>query len=275
MDEIQISTLQIIGMIVSGISSTFLPFALWIIWRRKTHAAWIPMLAGVLGYLVIGTVRGAARAILLNPMKETSPWGYYLWQAVFAGVFEECGRYLVFRYLIPNRQNYRDAVSCGIGHGGLEAVLVSHPAENLFAILCALSFRLYGLEGFAPGKPAFFLMDGQDSEGIPEIMRTISGITFPHSLFVTSSNVAAALFQCSMSVLVFTSVHYTDSKKWLVAAVILHTLTDIFPAFYFMHCISEAETTILQLLYDIGVVYLTWRIYEHYGRKSNEWGNPE
>ena len=60
-----------------------------------------------------------------------APWavlGDVLWclglGCLLAGVFEEVGRYLAFRFLLKRYTNRRDAVTYGIGHGGIEAILV-------------------------------------------------------------------------------------------------------------------------------------------------------
>lgn len=41
-----------------------------------------------------------------------------------AGLFEECGRYLGFKYLLKNNRSFNDALIFGLGHGGIEAFLI-------------------------------------------------------------------------------------------------------------------------------------------------------
>ena len=44
--------------------------------------------------------------------------------ALTAGVFEEGARYLAYRHAIPDARSWNAAVTFGIGHGGLESVLL-------------------------------------------------------------------------------------------------------------------------------------------------------
>ena len=62
------------------------------------------------------------------------------------------------------------------------------------------------------------------------------------------------------SVLVFTAVHYDNSPKWLFAAIGLHTFADIIGAFYLAGHITHTEANVLTLLFDAGLLYLTYRV---------------
>ena len=54
--QINIGIFTVIGLGLASVTSALLPVILWIIWRKKAHAAWIPLIAGVVGYLFIGTL---------------------------------------------------------------------------------------------------------------------------------------------------------------------------------------------------------------------------
>ena len=253
--EIEISTVRLVCLGLSGLSVLLMPFVFWFVWRKKAHAPWIPLIIGVIGYLFIGTIRGVARALFLSGMQDT-PWTYYILQAVFAGVFEEGGRYLIFRHAIPNRDNYRDAVSYGIGHGGLESVIIDSGSLLLFYAYIAFVYRTQG-------------MDSLIALGIPEeqnlaILQQAADSSLFSSLMIVIYNIDSLLLHIALSVLVFTAVHYDNSRKWFWAAVGLHTFADIIPAFNSTGHTSRIETDILILLFDLGVFYLTYRVWEHY-----------
>ena len=269
MEEIHISAATAVVLGISAVLTIIGPFLAWFIWRKKTNAAWIPLIAGVLGYLVIGTVRGLTRALLLTDMQDT-PWLYYILQAVLAGVFEEGGRYIIFRWCIPNKDQYRDAVSYGIGHGGLEHVIVSNGFLLLYGFLVALFYVTGGMESLAPGGAGYFLMDGQDAEGTLEIVRSVADTDLVSKLLTLPE--CFQIGHCCLSVLVFTAVHYDVNLKWLWAAIGVHTIMDIIPAFHFAGDLSMTEMSVLYLLFEIGVLYLTWRVWKHY-RQS--WEIPE
>lgn len=41
-----------------------------------------------------------------------------------AGIFEETARYICFKFILKKERRIQDAISYGIGHGGIEAILL-------------------------------------------------------------------------------------------------------------------------------------------------------
>ena len=265
MDEIQISTAQVIAMGLAGVIQLLLPVTLWILWRRKTRASWLPLLAGLLGFIVIGTVRAVFRAIFLTEM-QSSPLLYYLAQALLAGIFEEGGKYLVMRFAIPNCDRQHDAVSYGIGHSAVEHYAAGSAGLLLYGFAVAIFYRTGGMDAFAPGETGAFLMQGQDDAGMLEILQAVSENTVFSCIRTTLESLPVLHLCCS--VLVFTAVHDDQSPKWLFAAIGLHTLADVIGAFYMAHHITHTEANILELLLDAGLIYLTYRVWQHYRRDA-------
>ena len=67
-------------------------------------------------------------------------------------------------------------------------------------------------------------------------------------------------FHTAMSVLVFAAAHY-DKKKLLAAAVALHTIVDIIPAFYYMEKITVGELLLLHTGYVIIMCWIAYIVY--------------
>ncbi len=262
MEEIYISTGTVLGMGLSASVNIMLPFVLWMIWRKKAHASWIALFAGIIGYLAAGAVHGVARAIFLTDLQST-PWLFYTMQAIFAGVFEEGGRYLVFRFGIPNRDSYRDAVSYGIGHGGMEHLIVNVGFTRLYGFAAAWLYRVQGMDAFSEGGSGAFLMQGLDDAEVLDILRSISEQTLSHTLPEVVEAFTGMLLHICLSVLVFTAVHYALDLKWLLAAVGLHAGGHLFAALCVSGHISGVEMMVLDCLYTAGVAYLTYRVREN------------
>ncbi len=51
-------------------------------------------------------------------------WAMVGYWAFTAGLFEECGRFLAFRYLLSKDLSWSSGVAYGIGHGGVEAMYI-------------------------------------------------------------------------------------------------------------------------------------------------------
>ncbi|HAJ98136.1 MAG TPA: hypothetical protein DCO72_10430 [Ruminococcus sp.] len=106
------------------------PFIVWMVWKKKSSARTFPLIVGMIAYLFISVFRGIARAIVLNDNVKENPWLFYVLSALLSGIFEEVGRYIVFRWCIPHDDQYRDCVSYGIGHSVMESFAISHVLEN-------------------------------------------------------------------------------------------------------------------------------------------------
>ena len=108
----------------------FAPVIIWIVWKRKSSARTFPLIVGMISYMFISLARGMVRVVILNDGLKQTPWLFYLVSAFLTGVFEEVGRYIVFRYAISNYDRWSDCVSYGIGHGAIEIMLTHNIMEN-------------------------------------------------------------------------------------------------------------------------------------------------
>src|SRR5699024_11615386 len=53
-----------------------------------------------------------------------NPLVYAIYASLGAGVFEERGRFIGFRFLLKKFCGWKDGIAYGIGHGGIESMLV-------------------------------------------------------------------------------------------------------------------------------------------------------
>ena len=81
-----------------------------------------------LHYLCILSDNAVSRAIL------SSPWLYMLYGALTAGIFEECGRFCMYKTVMRRYDGRAAAVTAGIGHGGIEAMTVSAASMALYLV---------------------------------------------------------------------------------------------------------------------------------------------
>ncbi len=96
--------------------------------RRKQ--SWKPLLFGALTFTVF---QGFARLPVLSAfagldwykaLQSTQPAIYTLFLGATAALFEESGRWLVMRLLLKKQRGVMDGVAFGVGHGGIEAVVI-------------------------------------------------------------------------------------------------------------------------------------------------------
>jgi uncharacterized membrane protein YhfC len=88
------------------------------------------------------------------PPSPLLQWGWLVGLAVSAGVFEEVGRYAGFRvFMADEEKSWAKAVAFGVGHGGLESLLLAG-ALPLLTLVNVRALTTGGLTGLPPEQQA-------------------------------------------------------------------------------------------------------------------------
>jgi uncharacterized membrane protein YhfC len=118
--------LKIIFSFISALIAIGLPIFLLVYWRRKTKARLLPALIGALVFVVFALVLEQLlhNIVLVQPLMMTNTALYVLYGGLAAGVFEETARLLGFSLVLRRYRKREDSVTFGIGHGGIEAILL-------------------------------------------------------------------------------------------------------------------------------------------------------
>lgn len=123
-----IRTASIIGMSVSFLIAVGLPVAAFIFWRKRTRARWSSMLIGaavfILFALVLEQLLHLAVLDLTGTKLTGNIWLFALYGGICAGLFEETGRILAMKFCMKKTLDKKNAIMYGIGHGGIEAILL-------------------------------------------------------------------------------------------------------------------------------------------------------
>ena len=191
------------GIIISSFLEILLPFILSFIWIKYFYGKFFCILIGIVGF--IASV--AIESVFLQIIAWIAGRGifFYIIAGLSPGLFEETGRYICLKYLLSKEQYQQKSISIsyGIGHGGIESLLVGITfLSNLFA------------------------KDLLIEKGILK-----SSITFFVSLMGFVERIFAVLFHISASVFVYKAV---KEKKiiYYIIAIILHDLVDLIALFY-------------------------------------------
>lgn len=132
-----VSMISIVAMCITLLITLVMPLALYVVYglRKKKDVIWI---AGALGAAGFGILQLDIRIPLLNKV-STLPafmeWAsehyllYFLLLAFTAGLFEVVGRYVTAKMICFIKKNrneltYDIGIAAGIGHGGIEAILL-------------------------------------------------------------------------------------------------------------------------------------------------------
>ena len=126
-----VSTLSMISMGITLLICFVVPILL--LWgvRRRYHASFKSFLVGMIAFIVATQVIEApihAYFLMYNETTiqwfATHPWLYALYGGLMAGILEETARYVSFKWVLKKQTRFQDSLSYGLGHGGIEAMLI-------------------------------------------------------------------------------------------------------------------------------------------------------
>lgn len=231
MDNLHFPTEVILGALSEGILAVLFPIVLLIIWKLKTKAKLVPFWVGLLVFPVFALLLegGCAFVITLIDKKTlgllSEPLPLYIFSAAMAGIFEETGRLVGMKTLMRKYKDKRDAVTYGIGHGGIESILLIGGAAAL-TLFIALFTNAGMLELFTANY------NDELKETFLTSVRTMTENHFSTYMLGFFERISAVILHVSLSVIVFTGVRIKGKLWHFPLAIFLHFAADctvIFP----------------------------------------------
>ena len=123
-----VSTASLVGMVFTIFVSFGLPIAAAIFAKRKLKAKMLPILIGAGTFVVFALIlESALHLTMQNVFGEQllgNVWFYALYGGLAAGLFEETGRFLAMKLLMKKTLCKENAIMYGVGHGGIESIMV-------------------------------------------------------------------------------------------------------------------------------------------------------
>ncbi|WP_461205245.1 YhfC family intramembrane metalloprotease [Clostridium sp. DL1XJH146] len=249
-----VSNASFFGMFVSLFLSILFPIILMIVFRKKYKIDFKAVGVGVLIFVLFQVV---TRIPLLSFLGSV-PWFengikaniyvYGIFLALTAAAFEEVGRVVGFKYLLKKNLEPQNALGYGIGHSGIESILIVGLAQinNMVISIMINNGTFDTLLGTTPEIAA-----------VKELL-----INTAPSMFVLGGfeRVFTILFHIALSILVFKSVSLKE-YKYFVYAFSLHFIID-FIAVVFSSNIWAVEA-ILSVAAVISVGYIIKFVKEY------------
>lgn len=261
------STGAIAGMLISGLFCIIMPIALLIIFKLKNkEISLFPALIVAAMFFAFAMVLEQLLHLVMQPIVSGSVIAYSVYGALAAGVFEETGRFIAFKFLLKKHTDRRTSIMYGIGHGGFEAVMLVG--------VSMLSYAVIGIMTNSMGFEAMVTMLSSGNNETAEIIRTqlatIAGCEMSSYLFGSLERISAMIIHISLSVIVFEGVRI-KGKIWLYpTAIILHAITDTPAVLYQSGCINSiALTEILIFVWSLCVALIAWQSYKRLNRQPN------
>lgn len=195
------------------------PLILLIVWKVATGAKFSAFLVGGLCFFLFAAVlETIVHSLCLtgdNAIAKTlngNPLYYTLYTAFAAGIFEETGRFFGFKLLLKNQKSAPAAVAYGIGHGGMEVILV------LGITYLTMYLAMSGVK----------LPEAASST----LLETANAVTLPLAITAMAERVSAMIAHIGLSMIIFTVARQKGKFGRFLFAIILHALLDVPAALY-------------------------------------------
>lgn len=256
-----VSTANIIAMVFTLLISTVVPIAACIIavfkWKGKVKissffigAATFILFAMILERILHAVVLGTTGTLLTGNV-----WLYAIYGGLAAGLFEETGRFLAMKFCMKNTLNRENAILYGIGHGGIEAILLVGLTyvNNLIYTLLINSGSLTSL------------LSVYDANTQQTVLRQLTALgTTPSYLFYMAGveRINAMLLHVVLSYLVYLAVRNRKTGLY-VLSVFLHALVDA----GFILLSSKLSLVLCEVILFAAVLLLAFVIHRY--DKSN------
>lgn len=246
-------------MIAMGISAAvcfLFPLAVLLYFKKKEDISLKPVFVGMAVFFVFTQVlERLLHQFVIGNNLISNTWFFALYGALAAGVFEETGRFIAFKTILKKRHEWKDGIAFGIGHGGIEAILIGAVAMVQYMVYSSLINRGLFDAALGPAVPA---------AQIVQLKQALTGLAPWTIMLGVVERVFAFGIQMALTMVVLYAVRYRKTV-YLFVAILLHALVDIFAALYQTGVIKSilAVEGIVALFFIASVAFLlkTKRIF--------------
>ena len=234
-EKIVIGKSSIPSLIITVILMIAIPAGCFLSWRgkHKQQTKISYLIAGAIGFILSARVLelGVHYFCVLadNPVSRflnENTWAFVLYGIMMAGVFEECGRHIVLKYILKKNRTRENAVLYGIGHGGIEILAVLLPTMILYLVIAILFSQGNVEEAMKQLK----ITEETAASALPSVQ---AAAAFDYGMMAMNiiERLFAMLLHIGLTVIVYYGV-ISEKKGFLPLAILLHMLMDTFPALY-------------------------------------------
>ncbi len=263
-ENIVIGKNSIPSLVITVILMIAVPVVFFIFWRRKhkqqTNISWL--IAGAAGFIVSARVLELAVhyfcVIADNPVSRFingNTAAYVVYGITMAGVFEECGRHIILKYILKKNRTRENAVMYGIGHGGIEILAVLLPTMITY-LAAAVLFSSGNTEN---ALSALKITEETAAAALPSV-QAAAAFDYPLMAMNVIERLIAMFMHIGLTVIVYYGV-ISAKKVYLPLAVVLHMLADTFPALYQKGVVPLWSVEVWGAVWIVITVFIAVKLY--------------
>ena len=263
-ENIVIGKNSIPALVITVILMAAIPVIFFICWRRKhkqrTNISYL--IAGAVGFIVSARVLelGVHYFCILadNPVSRfinASTVAFVLYGTVMAGVFEECGRHIVLKYIMKKNRTRENAVMYGIGHGGIEILAVILPSIITYLVVAIMFSKGTAEEALTALK----ITEDTAAAALPSV-QAAAAFDFAMAAMNVVERLFAMFLHIGLTVIVFYGI-LSARKGYLPLAILLHMLMDTFPALYQRGVVPLWTVEVWAAFWTAVIVFIAVKLY--------------
>lgn len=246
-----VSELSIVAMMISAIIAFVFPFSLGVILRKKHPYVGLAFVVGGLSFFVLQVlirIPLLQSQFAVNLFRDLPLFLHLIILAFTAGLFETVGRVLSIKFLMKKNLDYNTGLAHGIGHGGIEAV-----------VLVSLTYLNYIIYAFMINNGSFQSLFTQSQGVMDEQLLLVEDLlinTKPYIFLLAGlERVFAVIFHIGMSVVVMYG--FCSKKRYYFLLVLLmHFLFDLGAVILSNYLSSIIWAEVFILFGAVGSLYL-------------------
>lgn len=225
-----VSTASMIAIIITLFITLIAPVIVWIIYgvKNKGKGVWKALALGAAGFVLLQMI---IRMPILNIVSLIPGFGtfvaeyyvvYCLILAITAALFEVVARFGVAK-ILQKKINYEQGVAAGLGHGGIEAILIVG-MTYINNLLYAIMINIGSFQGMI--QDALRTSGPEVAEQLIMVMDSL--VEAPSYLFYLAGyeRVLTVIFHTAMSLLVCYLVYKKKAVLGVGIAFMMHFLVD-------------------------------------------------
>ena len=263
-ENIVIGPVAVPSLALTVILMIAVPVLFFLFWRRKhkpqTNISWL--IAGAVGFIVSARVLelGVHYLCLIsdNPVSRFingNTVAFVLYGITMAGVFEECGRHIILKYILKKNRTRENAVLYGIGHGGIEVLAVLLPTM----ILSLVSAVLFSSGNTENALSTLKITEETAASALPTVQMAAA-----FDFGAMALNILERLFAMAVHIGLTVIVYYgviNARKVYLPLAIVLHMAVDTFPALYQRGVLPMWPVEVWGVIWAVIIGFIAAKLY--------------
>jgi len=246
-----VNSASIISAGISGTMCFLFPIIVLIYFKKKEKINLKPVIIGAIIFFIFTQIlEKLLHIVVIGNNLIKNPIFFSIYGALAAGIFEEVGRFIAFETVLKNNHEWKDGIAFGIGHGGIEAIIIGVISNVQFIIYSNLINRGLFDTNIVSKVPA---SKANQLYQLKEIL-----IQTPASNFIITfiERIFAFGIQIALTMIVLYAIKYRKNI-YLFIAILVHALIDFPAALYQMKIINLfIAESIIFLFFIISLIYL-------------------